>query len=230
MEDRKIIAFIPVRGGSKGIPNKNIKNIGGKPLLHWVCQAALNTEQIDKVVLATDSKLIAETAQQLNNPKLEIFWRDAENCTDTASTEMAMLEYASKINDFTHMMLIQATSPLLESNHLEEAITNYFEIGTDSLIALVRQLKFIWKQSPDGKVEPINYTPLKRPRRQEFNGILTEPGAFYMTRRNLLLETKCRISGSILGYELPEELYFDLDTMLDWKIVETIFQQKINKK
>lgn len=229
-KNNKIAAFIPVRGGSKGIPNKNIKIIGGKPLLHWVCTAALGTEQIAKVVLATDSELIAKIAEQLENPKLEIFWRGAENCTDTASTEMAMLEYASKVDDFTHMMLIQATSPLLKSSHLDEAINNYFETGTDSLIALVRQLKFIWKQNPDGKVEPMNYNPLKRPRRQEFNGILTEPGAFYMTRRELLLETGCRISGTILGYELPEELYFDLDTLLDWEIVETIFQQKIKNK
>ena len=143
MNDRRIVAYIPVRGGSKGIPGKNIKNAGGKPLLHWVACAALNAKNISKVIVATDSRDIADSAFAIQNPKLEIFDRSSENCTDTASTESAMLEYASKFDDFTHMMLIQATSPLLEAQHLDDAIDKYLKSGADSLIALVRQLKFI---------------------------------------------------------------------------------------
>lgn len=221
----KITAFIPVRGGSKGIPGKNTKELGGKPLLHWVALACLGTDYIDKVVVATDSDKIAETAILINNPKLEIFRRSPENCTDTASTESAMLEYAEKNSDFTHMLLVQATSPLLKSNHLSEAISRYVNSGKDSLMSLVRQFRFIWKEMQDGTVEPINYDPLRRPRRQDFRGMLVENGAFYITSRERLLDTKCRISGSILGYEMPEETYFEIDSEEDWKIIDTMIRK-----
>ena len=127
-------------------------------------------------------------------------------------------------------MLLQATSPLVETQHIDEAIKRYEKSGADSLIALVRQLKFLWKQNEDGSVEPINYNPLKRPRRQDFKGILTEPGAFYLTTRTALLESRCRISGRIIMYELPDELYFDLDTLLDWEIINLIMNLRRDRR
>lgn len=222
----KITAFIPVRGGSKGIPGKNIKELGGKPLLHWSMLACLGTSHIDKVVVATDSEKIAETALQIKDPKLEIFRRSPENCTDTASTESAMLEYAEKVSDFTHMLLVQATSPLLRKEHLHDAIGGYKNSGKDSMISFVRQFQFAWKEESNGSVVPVNYDPLRRPRRQDFSGLLIENGAFYLTSRERLLKTKCRISGSIFPYEMPGKTYFEIDSQDDWQIIDLIIRKQ----
>ena len=224
--DTKVVAFLPVRGGSKGIPKKNIKDLAGKPLLHWMAQACIDADKVDELVVATDSEEIASVARQLGSKKFTIFYRNPDNCTDSASTESAMIEFAEAKNDFSHIMLVQATSPLIQSHQLDEAIEKFFKSDADSLIALVRQLKFIWDEQHDGSVIPLNYQPQSRPRRQEFTGILTEPGAFYLTRRQDLLRTRCRISGKVLGYELPEDCYWDLDTMAEWRIVEEILKYR----
>lgn len=90
------------------------------------------------------------------------------------------------------------------------------------MLSVVRQFRFIWKQTEDGYVEPVNYDPLNRPRRQDFDGMLVENGAFYMSSKERILKTKCRISGKIIGYELPEDLYVEIDSVDDWKIVDGI--------
>ena len=136
-----------------------------------------------------------------------------------------MLEYAEKFSDFTHMLLVQATSPLLRKEHLHEALGNYKKSGKDSMMSFVRQFHFVWKEENDGSVTPVNYNPQKRPRRQDFNGLLVENGAFYLTSRDRLLETRCRISGSILPYEMPEESYFEIDSEDDWKIIDLIIKK-----
>jgi N-acylneuraminate cytidylyltransferase len=222
---KNVTAYIPVRGGSKGIPKKNIKEIGGKPLAHWVMEACFGCDYIDRVAVATDSKEIADVAGQLENPKLDIFYRDYENCTDTASTEMAMIEYCTKNSDFDYILLVQATSPLLKAEHLNDALRKFFDSDKDTMLSLVRQLRFIWKENPDGTVEPLNYTPATRPRRQDFDGILVENGAFYLTSRERMLGAECRLSGRIMGYEMPEETYFEIDSEEDWKIVDSMIRK-----
>lgn len=223
---KKLIAFMPVRGGSKGIPKKNIKTLAGQPLLHWGAQACIAAENIDQLVVATDNDEIENVALQLKSDKLAIFRRSAETCTDFATTESAMLEFAESRNDFSHIMLVQATSPLIQTRHLDEAIMLCFSAEADSLIALVRQLKFVWEERANSLVSPCNYDPLNRPMRQDFQGILTEPGAFYITKRDALMDSGCRISGRIVGYELPEECYWDLDTMTEWRIIEEILKSR----
>jgi len=111
------VAFIPVRGGSKSIPLKNIKEINGKPLVYWTIKAACECKFIDKVYVATDSVEIKEVINRFQNQdgkfdKVCVIGRSAESATDTASTEFAMLEFAEHY-EFDNIVLIQATSPLL---------------------------------------------------------------------------------------------------------------------
>ena len=115
------VAFIPVRGGSKSIPLKNIKPICGKPLVYWTVAAACGCDKIDKVYVATDSERIRETLLEIQGAeektsfqKLEVIGRSTQSASDTASTESAMLEFAINY-DFDNIVLIQATSPLLVS-------------------------------------------------------------------------------------------------------------------
>ena len=219
-----MVAFIPVRGGSKSIPLKNIKEFCGKPLLYWTAKAANDCDYIDKVYICTDSERIREVALSLVLPKVEVIGRSSHTATDMAPTESAMLDFANTYT-FKNIILIQATSPLLEKSDLDEACRKYLEGGCDSLLSVVRQKRFIWKEKKD-EVTPVNYQPQKRPRRQEMEGYFVENGAFYITGRKALLETGCRLSGKIGAYEMKEKNYFEIDEPIDWCIMEMLKECK----
>jgi len=221
----KIVAFIPLRGGSKTVPLKNIKKIAGKPLAFWAIGAALKCPLIEKVIVSTDSDLIRDVVGKIKSKKLGIINRSAETTTDKASTESAMLEFAEPNDWFEHIVLIQATSPLLQTRHLEEGIKKYFKNRYDSLLSVVRQRRFIWEEKNE-KAKPVNYNPLKRKRMQDLEGFLVENGAFYITSRGKLLKTKCRLSGKMGVYEMPEYGYFELDELSDWVIIEHFLKQR----
>ncbi|MGE4495407.1 MAG: HAD-IIIA family hydrolase [Methanosarcina sp.] len=227
---KKYVALIPARGGSKSIPLKNIKKIAGKPLIYWTIEAAINCSKIDKVYISTDSEKIIDTARNIENEKFEVVGRSPETATDTASTESVMLEFANS-HDFENIILIQATSPLLTSKDLEEAITIFENSKADSLLSVVEQKRFIWEKSSDNFAKPLNYDPLNRPRRQDFEGYLVENGAFYITSKKLLQKAECRISGDIAYYKMPEETYYEIDEPFDWDIIEKLLfsRNKINQ-
>ena len=213
------VAFIPVRGGSKSIPFKNIREMAGKPLVYWTVKAAAECDNIDRVYVATDSDRIKETVESFLLDKVCVVGRSAESASDTASTESAMLEFAESYN-FDNIVLIQATSPLLTAADLTGGFLEFNRQDTDSVLSVVRQKRFCWKESGEGFVRPENYDVFHRPRRQEFDGYLVENGAFYITSRNALLQSKNRISGNIRAYEMEEASYFEIDEPGDWIIIE----------
>lgn len=223
------VALIPVRGGSKSIPHKNIREIAGKPLVYWTAKAANDCQMIDKVYIATDSDLIRETVEAFGMGKVEVIGRNAENASDTASTESVMLEFAEKYM-FDNIALIQATSPLLISDDLRGGFEIFSQPDTDSVLSAVPQKRFHWENDSDGFARPINYDVFHRPRRQEFKGCLVENGAFYITSRDLLLKSKNRISGRIRAYEMNETAYYEIDEPSDWEIIELLLMQRIKKE
>lgn len=231
MEKDKYVAFIPVRGGSKSIPLKNIRPICGRPLVYWTLDAAIQCQQISKVYLCTDSKEIEKCVSEYCNlyscsQKLICIGRPEETATDTASTESVMLYFAQIYETFENIILIQATSPLLTNMDLSNAIDKYEEGAYDSFLSAVRQKRFCWRAEKDGYT-PANYSYVNRPRRQEFNGFLVENGAFYINKRKSFLRDKCRLSGRIGIYEMPEETYFEIDELSDWIIVEELLKQRM---
>lgn len=227
------VAFIPVRGGSKSIPLKNIKPMCGKPLVYWTVAAACGCDAIDKVYVATDSDKIKDAVKQIRteekNPifdKIEVIGRSAESASDTASTEFVMLEFASKY-EFENIVLIQATSPLLSSEDLTGGFQLYEREDTDSVLSVVRQKRFNWAVSGDGSAKEINYDCFHRPRRQEFDGYCVENGAFYITSKQRLVDTKNRISGRIKAYEMSEDTFFEIDEPEDWMIIQEMLQRRL---
>lgn len=224
------IAFIPVRGGSKSIPLKNIKPICGRPLVYWTVLAACECGDIDKVYIATDSDRIKETVNAFKSEagifsKAEVISRSEESASDTASTEFAMLEFASKY-EFDNIVLIQATSPLLTSCDLERGFNAFYERDTDSVISVVPQKRFNWSIDENGFAGPDNYDIYNRPRRQEFNGYYVENGAFYITSKAALLNSQNRISGNIKAVEMDESTFFEIDEPDDWTIIEALMKKK----
>lgn len=222
------IAFIPVRGGSKSIPLKNIKILNGKPLVYWTAKAANDAECIDKVIIATDSEEIKAVIKSFNLTKVEIYDRNPENATDTASTESVMLEYLNNagLNDSDLFFLIQATSPLLKSNHIDNMFKSFIRNKFDSMFSGVREKQFHWKIEAN-RVMPVNYDYKNRPRRQEFEGLIAENGACYINSVKNILQDKCRLSGEIGVYELPAYTSYEIDEPEDWIIIEELMKHFI---
>lgn len=209
----RTVALIPLRGGSKSIPGKNIKPLGGRPLCAWVLQAAADCAGIDAVYVSTDSAEIARVVTNLGLGVLVVN-RPAEFATDEASTESVMLHFAEQV-EFDRLVTIQATSPLLTAEHLQQALAQFDREKCDSMLSAVRVKRFFW--ADDGT--PLNYDPGRRPRRQDFSGTLMENGAFYVTNRPLLLRTQCRLGGKIGICEMPQDTAIEIDELDDWERV-----------
>ena len=223
------VAFIPVRGGSKSIPLKNIKIICGRPLVYWTVKAACESKNIDKVYVATDSDVIRDTVNGFRNElaafkKLTVIERSAESATDTASTEFAMLEFAESY-DFDNIVLIQATSPLLTFKDIDNGFGIFKQPDTDSVLSVVKQKRFHWAVDNAGNAISTNYDVYARPRRQEFDGYYVENGAFYITSKKELIRSKNRVSGNIKISEMSEDTFFEIDEPSDWIIIEALMKK-----
>ncbi|HXC78951.1 MAG TPA: acylneuraminate cytidylyltransferase family protein, partial [Candidatus Acidoferrum sp.] len=172
----RIVAIIPARAGSKGIPRKNVKLIGGRPLIEWVMAAALSSSRIDEVVLATDDDDAAQIGRNLG---ATVFARSAESASDEAPTEAVLMEVAQAIVADVYVLL-QPTSPLTSACDVDAALAVLDE-GHDSVLSVVPQTRFTWAQGPSGWT-PTNYSVAARPRRQETEPFLVENGAIYAFR------------------------------------------------
>ena len=172
------IGFVPLRGGSKGIKNKNIKDLNGKPLCFYTINALQKSASIQKVIVSTDCDIIKKVVISFNFNKVEVFDRGVKNASDTASSESAILEFLSsrKFSKKQFLFFCQATSPLLTSKMIENAIDNFNKSNCDSMLSVVEFTRFFWDQDSN----PINYNPQERPRRQEMKKNFVENGAFYI--------------------------------------------------
>ena len=148
-----VIAFIPVRGGSKSIPLKNIKPFCGKPLVCWNIEALENCSEVDEIIIATDSDKIENVVTSQPYKKTKVYRRSAENACDTASTESVMLEYIhyAQLPNDDIFMLVQATSPLTETIHFTEALAMYDKGEFDSILTCVRNYRFFRNEDGTSK-------------------------------------------------------------------------------
>ena len=223
-----VIAFIPVRGGSKSIPLKNIKSFCDKPLVFWTAKAANDSICVDEVVIASDNSQILNTAKNFGLNKLSFYERDPINAQDNSSTESVMLEYINhaKLNDDDIFILIQATSPLTRNYDIDGAYNLFRDGNYDSVLTCSITKRFFWND--DGN--PINYDYMHRPRRQDFTGTLMENGAVYISRVNAIRESKCRLSGKIGVYEMPEYCGIEIDEPFDWLMAENLMKKYENSR
>lgn len=211
------IAYMPLRGGSRSIPGKNIRLLAGRPLFAWALGAALESECFDAVWAGTDSGEIHEAVSQWFPDVVQLFDRSAATCTDEASTESALIEFARAV-DFDVLCTIQATSPLTAAEDFRRARQRFGESQADSLLTATRVRRFYW----DDAARPLNYDPARRPRRQDFAGSLMENGAFYYTRREILEQDGCRLGGRIAIHEMNDASATEIDEPEDWGIVERL--------
>lgn len=230
MVNRKYIAMIPARGGSKSVPLKNIKEIAGQPLIYWSIDAAVNSTHIDKVYVSTDSEEIKRVVYAYDKPnkeKLVVINRSKESATDTASTEDVMLDFTERIL-YDNMVFIQCTNPLITTQDIDGAIA--IHPNFDSVLSTVVQKRFYWKLQPDHTITEIGHDIRKRPRRQDWDGVLAENGSIYIISRENLLKGRCRLYGRIGTYIMNDESYFEIDEPMDWIVIETILKWRNSKE
>ncbi len=221
----KTIAFIPVRGGSKSIPLKNVKSFCGKPLVYWTARAAQYAKEIDEVIIGTDSEEIKKTVLAFGFNKLKVYDRSKVNAADSSSTESVMLEYLNgvNLNSLDTFVLIQATSPFLSETDLSKGILQLKNSKSDSLLSCAIVKRFFWNK--EGKA--MNYDFKNRPRRQDFEGTLIENGAFYINTVSNILKFGNRLSGNIDVYQMPEYSMTEIDEPDDWVYAEYLMKKHV---
>lgn len=222
------IAFVPVRCGSKSIAFKNIKEFCGKPLVYWNLEALEYSQNIDKIFVATDCEEIKNVVNSFSFSKVEVYNRSNENATDSASTESVMLEFINKQNfkDKDLFFLVQVTSPLTQTKDFDNALEKLKKENTDSLLTCVRTKRFFWNNNSN----PINYDFNHRPRRQDFDGLFMENGAFYINSILNIKKDKNRLSGKISIHEMEEFTAVEIDEEDDWLIAEKFMHKYILSK
>ena len=215
------VAYMPLRGGSKSIPGKNVRPLAGKPLFAWSLQAAIDSGCFDEIWVGTDDAAIRAAVEARFAGQVHLFERSLATCTDGASTESAMLEFASEVA-FDVICLVQATSPMTLAADFAAARDQFLSCNADSLLSATPTKRFFW--TPTG--EPLNYDPAQRPRRQDFAGSLIENGAFYFTRREVLEKESCRLGGSITVFEMPAESVLEIDEPDDWERAAAMLERR----
>jgi CMP-N,N'-diacetyllegionaminic acid synthase len=223
-----VFAVIPARGGSKGIPRKNLRLLAGRPLLVHTIEAALEARRVDVVAVSTEDPEIARVARRAG---AEVVERPLELATDEAPTEPALLHAVLEIEARRRrpadaVLLLQATSPLRPSRAIDDAIELLFGAGCDSVVAVRedRGAHFTGRIEAGRFVPP--YDPRSRRRRQELPPLYRETGALYAVRREILFSLGCRMGGDMRALVLPEEEALDIDSLADLKLAELYLERR----
>ncbi|WAC01945.1 HAD hydrolase family protein [Lacinutrix neustonica] len=219
----KKIGFIPLRKGSKGIPGKNKRKMVGRPLFTWVLGEAIFSD-LDEIIIYTDDEAIINfiSKEYQWTTKVKAQLRSDESASDTATTEMAMLEYCDSIAyDFDAFCLLQATSPFTTRADINACLSKLNE-GYDSALTVVNTHRFLWNENGT----PVNYNPLQRPRRQDFEGVLIENGAVYTTTKVALKKNKNRLGEKTAIVKMPEASLLEIDSENDWISVEQLLIER----
>jgi len=206
------VALIPARGGSKGIPRKNLQLLAGRPLVVHSIEHAKTCARIDRVFVSTDDDEIARVSVAAG---AELVRRPAALASDTASTESAIVHALSQWRAQglvpTRIVLLQATSPFRSDGQLDRALVRFETLGCDSMLSVAPFHGFLWRTASDGTAAPMTYDPAARPRRQDMQDIARETGSFYVFTRVLFERTGARLGGRMAAFEVPPEDALDID-------------------
>jgi N-acylneuraminate cytidylyltransferase len=220
-------AVIPARGGSKGIIGKNLRVVGGKPLIAHTILAARAAKRVDKVVVSTDDPAIAEVAQRFG---AEVVWRPGDLASDTASSESALLhalEHLEQTEQYVPELLafLQCTSPLTVADDIDGTIGLLLAEGADSALSAARFHYFLWRCSA-GAADGINHDKRVRPRRQDREPEFLETGAVYAMRVEGFRRARHRFFGKTVVYETPAERICEIDERVDLDVAEVLLRSR----
>ncbi len=214
----KILAIIPARAGSKGIPNKNIRIINGRPLIYYSINNAKNSKYITDIIVTTDSEEVKIIAKQMG---VNVKNRDVSLSGDSITLDAVIYDAIPKQEDWDYVITMQPTSPTLTVNTLDEAIEYAIKNDLDTVISAINAPHLTWGEK-DGKKIP-NYT--ERLNRQYLPPCYSETGAFVISKRKIITEST-RIGEKVDVYEIPERESQDIDTFADLQSAELTLSSK----
>lgn len=230
----RIVAIIPARGGSKGVPGKNIKLLNGKPLLEYTSEIALKSKYLTEIILSTEDDVITEVGKGLG---LKIpFKRPAELALDTTPTIDVIihaLEWYKKQNIFFDAVcLLQVTSPFRTVDFLDKAVEKFIEKDADSLVS-VQQVPheynphWTFEENDQGNLKIATGEIEIIKRRQELPIAYHRDGSIYIVKTNVVLEQHSLYGNSTAFIESEPNHYVNIDTLEDWKKAEEMIQNKL---
>lgn len=225
-EGKRVLAIIPARGGSKGLPGKNIRPLAGKPLIAWTIEAAKSSEYIDKIIVSSDSQEICQIAEQHG---AEVpFIRPAELATDHAKGTDVILHAVDWLeqNDeyFDLILVLQPTSPLRTTSDIDGALAHYAETGAKSVVSVCKTDHHPWwSNTLPANGEMIDFIPAKAQKnRQELPEYYRLNGAIYLSERSYLNSPSASSGIGTFAYIMDTDQSIDIDSLLDLKLAELL--------
>lgn len=231
----KVLGIIPARGGSKGLPRKNILHLAGKPLIAYTIEAALRASLLDRVIVSTDDGEIAKVARKCG---AEVpFLRPHDLARDEASIYPVLIHAVQWLDedqnwDIDYVLLLQPTSPLRNAEDIDRAITLALERDADAIVSVyeAKQHPYQMKRlTAEGRIiEFISQsTPVER--RQELPTVYMLNGAIYLVKRSILLEKRTFYTDRTYAYLMSPEQSLDIDSKWDLYLAELVLKDRINR-
>lgn len=221
IQGQRVLGLIPARGGSKGLPGKNVLPLGGRPLIAWSIEAARASRYVDSVVVSSDDEAIIAVAE---NHGCDIsLIRPPELATDEAEALDVVLHALEQVPGYDILVLLQPTSPLRTGSDIDHALEKMIGREADSCVSVVEPEKSpFWSYSVDDNecLRPLMDPAFASRRRQDLPAAYVLNGALYIVRTAWLKRHECLIDGHTLAYRMPKERSVDIDTAFDLKIAE----------
>jgi CMP-N-acetylneuraminic acid synthetase len=235
-KDRTVLGLIPARGGSKGLPGKNIREMAGKPLIAWTIERALSSRYFDTVIVNTDDSNIADTAQKYG---AEVPFLRPEELADDRTAMIDVIrhtvEYYRKINTFfDYIALLEPTSPLRQVDDIDRAIKQLIdnEAAADSLVSVGEvQLEHpsIMKKIKEGKLTPYELDAGIVTRRQELDTVFFPYGVIYLTKTEKLIKHGTFYLENTIPYFIERWQNYEVDDMYDFICIEAVMNHELKE-
>lgn len=218
-----VLAVIPARGGSKGLPGKNLRRLRDKPLINWTIEAALEATCVTRTIVSTDDDEIAQVARDAG---AEVpFMRPKEYATDTSTTVDVVAHAISECPGYDIVLVLQPTSPLRTSADIDAAFSAMCVAGASSCIS-VREVNdspwLMFRRDSSGTLERLLECPKGGLRRQDLPTVFAVNGAIYFVSTEAFLRTHQLFLPDTFGFVMPAERSFDIDTLSDFEQVERL--------
>jgi len=222
-----IVTIILARGGSKGLPRKNIKPLCGLPLIAHTVLDAVEAQLVNQIYVSTDDPEIASVSKAY---RATIIHRPSVFATDCASSESALMHALQSIEKkevCTELIVfLQCTSPIRSGQDIDRAIRKLLTEDADSLVSVSPSHRFLWEEV-NGEAKPINYEYSRRPRRQDMSPQYVENGSIYIFKPWVLKELGNRLGGKIALFKMSEAAAHEIDTPLDFEIAEFLLKHQV---
>jgi YrbI family 3-deoxy-D-manno-octulosonate 8-phosphate phosphatase len=221
------LAIIPARGGSKGVPRKNVTLLAGRPLIAWTIGAAREAKRVTRVVVSTDDAEIARVAGECG---AGVVWRPAEISDDSASSESALLHVLGHLRETENyrpelLAFLQCTSPLTTAADIDGTIGAMLDQRADCALSAARFFHFVWRVDSDGACG-VNHDKRVRQRRQERPPEFLENGAVYAMRTDGFLAARHRFFGKTAIYEVAAGRALEIDEPGDFEVAEVLLRRR----